>query len=66
MYLCRVLLEKELSAYKNILDFCQELYDKRIRSPYLMGYMVDFYESQLEGDCEDRKDTLEKTLKVLF
>lgn len=64
LYHFRVLLDRELSKYPHVLDFCKGLYDDRYRSPYLMGYMVDTYEEMLEQGCENKQETLNKASEV--
>ena len=60
----RVLLDRELSKYPEVLDFCMGLYNDRYRSPYLMGYMVDTYEEMLEQGCDNKQETLTKASEV--
>ena len=59
-----VLLDRELSKFPDVLDFCKSLYADRYRSPYLMGYMVDTYEEMLEQGCGDKQETLDKASEV--
>ena len=47
-----------------VLDFCQELHGAGVRSPYLLSFMVDCYESRLGEVCQDKPDTLTKALQV--
>ncbi|KAK3587486.1 hypothetical protein CHS0354_003628 [Potamilus streckersoni] len=63
-YLKGVLLEKNLSQYPNILDFCKQLYDDRYRSPYLIAYMIDAYEEMLELGCSNKDEVLSKALQL--
>ncbi len=63
------MLDRQMASQSGVSEFCQELYDKSIRSPYLLAFMVDMYEEQLEqqaasGDHQ-RIDTLNKATQVL-
>ena len=42
-----ILQEKEMSNYPGVEEFCMNLYDKDIRSPYLMGFMVELDEEKI-------------------
>ncbi|WAR21228.1 FNTA-like protein [Mya arenaria] len=55
-----VLLDRQLQNYPSVLAFCQQLYEDRYRSPYLMAYMIDTYEEMLEQESDDRAATLKK------
>ncbi|XP_052771541.1 protein farnesyltransferase/geranylgeranyltransferase type-1 subunit alpha-like [Mya arenaria] len=59
-YLKGVLLDRQLQNYPSVLAFCQQLYEDRYRSPYLMAYMIDTYEEMLEQESDDRAATLKK------
>lgn len=63
-YLKGVLLDRELSKFPDVLDFCKSLYADRYRSPYLMGYMVDTYEEMLEQGCGNKQETLDKASEL--
>ena len=60
----RVLLDRELSTYPGLMDFCQQLYDDRYRSPYLIACMIDAHEEMLENNNCDREHTLMKAVEV--
>ena len=54
-----------------VSDFCQELYDKSIRSPYLLAFIVDMYEETLQKDQgasvdAAKEETLKKATEVRF
>lgn len=36
----------KLSQFPEIVDFCEDLYDSGIRSPYLLAFLVDLYEEK--------------------
>ncbi|XP_053407635.1 protein farnesyltransferase/geranylgeranyltransferase type-1 subunit alpha-like isoform X2 [Mercenaria mercenaria] len=55
-----VLMDRQLQKYPSVLEFCQQLYDDRYRSPYLIAYMIDTYEEMLEQGCKDKMGTLKK------
>ena len=62
-----MLLDKDISAYQDVMDFCSGLHDKEIRSPYLLAYMLDVYSDKLEqagAADEGRSETLSKALEV--
>ncbi|XP_041367949.1 protein farnesyltransferase/geranylgeranyltransferase type-1 subunit alpha-like [Gigantopelta aegis] len=63
-YLKGVLLDRELSKYPGLIEFCLKLYEDQIRSPYLIACMVDTYEEMLELDCEDKDNVLKKALEL--
>ena len=54
-----------MSQFPGLLDFCQHLYDKQIRSPYLLGCMVDIYENMLELGCDEKSEILKKAVQVI-
>jgi len=64
-YLKGVLLDKQLSNYPKVLEFCKQLYDDRYRSPYLMAYMIDTYEEMLEEGVKDDKHEILKKAEEL-
>ena len=59
-------MDFELHKYPGLLDFCQQLYDDRYRSPYLIACMIDTYEEMLEENCGERKDVLQKAVSVRY
>nr|XP_034330333.1 protein farnesyltransferase/geranylgeranyltransferase type-1 subunit alpha [Crassostrea gigas] len=63
-YLKGVLMDFELHKYPGLLDFCQQLYDERYRSPYLIACMIDTYEEMLEQNCGEQREVLEKAVSL--
>lgn len=59
-----ILFDVELSEYPGVNAFTSELYNKGVRAPYLLSFMVDLNENQLERGCEDHKNILKSTLEV--
>ena len=57
-------MDYDLSKYPGLMEFCQQLYEDRYRSPYLMGCMMDTYEEMLEQNCDGKQDILSKALTV--
>ena len=53
-----------MSTYPGIVAFCTKLYEGNIRSPYLLGFMIDYHEEMLERGCEDDEDVLNSALDV--
>ncbi len=49
---------KRPSFIKSVFD----LLEKKIDSPYLLGFLVDYYEAELE--CDAKKETLDNALQV--
>ncbi|XP_014668221.1 PREDICTED: protein farnesyltransferase/geranylgeranyltransferase type-1 subunit alpha-like [Priapulus caudatus] len=64
-YLRGALLEKDLSTHPGLMEFCEELYGKSVRSPYLLGFMREIYEDRLEQGCENVEDVLYKSLVLV-
>ena len=64
-YLRGILLDKEKHTYPGLLEFCDELYSQSVRSPYLLGFLIECYEDALEDKTyENKADVLEKALKL--
>ncbi|XP_070540017.1 protein farnesyltransferase/geranylgeranyltransferase type-1 subunit alpha-like [Ptychodera flava] len=63
-YLRGVLSEKEMYSYPGVMEFCMKLYDSDIRSPYLLGFMIDMYEEMLEANTPEREETLGKATEL--
>jgi hypothetical protein len=59
-------MDFELHKYPGLLEFCQQLYDDRYRSPYLIACMIDTYEEMLEENCGERKEVLQKAVSVRY
>lgn len=57
-------MDRELSTYPGLMDFCQQLYDDRYRSPYLIACMIDAHEEMLENNNCDKESTLKKAVQV--
>nr|CAD7432297.1 unnamed protein product [Timema monikensis] len=55
--------EKGLSRNERVIEFCEELYTSGIRSPYLLGFLVDIYGSMEKGDG-DKPHTFQKALEI--
>ena len=54
-----VLQERSMYDFPGVLDFCEELYAKSIRSPHLLGFMIDCFDEMLEEkDCDCDKAAL--------
>ncbi|XP_071793245.1 protein farnesyltransferase/geranylgeranyltransferase type-1 subunit alpha-like [Asterias amurensis] len=60
-YLRGVLSDINMSDFTSVRDFCQSMYDKDIRSPYLLGFMVEMQEEQLEGGNGEESVLLKAT-----
>nr|KAG5689295.1 hypothetical protein BaRGS_033087 [Batillaria attramentaria] len=60
-----VLMERKLSQYPGLKEFCQGLYDKKIRSPHLLACMVDTCEEMLEMGCDNPDSVLQRALEVI-
>ena len=62
---CRVLQECSLHRSDGVMEFCENLLSKSIRSPHLLAFMIDCFEEMLEErDCEDQDATLRRALEV--
>lgn len=57
-------MDYELSKYPGLMEFCQQLFEDRYRSPYLIACMIDAYEEMLEQNCQEKDDVLQKATKV--
>nr|CAD7463672.1 unnamed protein product [Timema tahoe] len=55
--------EKGLSRNERVIEFCEELYTSGIRSPYLLGFLVDIYGSMEKGGG-DKPHTFQKALEI--
>ena len=45
---CRVLQERTMYNFPGVLDYCTSLYDKSVRSPHLLSFMIDCFEEMLD------------------
>lgn len=59
-----MLLDRKVSDYPNVMEFCQELYCKQIRSPFLLACMIDCYEEILELGKPKKEENLQKATQV--
>ncbi len=59
----RILDGRDAYSYPNMMETCQEMYENSIRSPYLLGFIIDMYEEMLEAKTEDQT-VLTKALDV--
>ena len=57
-------MNRRLSQFPGLKEFCQKLYDQSHRSPHLLACMVDTYEEMLEMGCSDAEGVLQKALQV--
>ena len=59
-----------LSQFPEVIDFCEDLYDNGVRSPYLLAFLIDLYEEQClkentTGDDEADENIIDKNeLKI--
>lgn len=63
-YLRGILSDCDKHTYPGLLEFCEELFSQSVRSPYLMGFMVEIYEDKLQSKCSDKAEVLEKAVKL--
>ncbi|XP_071948994.1 protein farnesyltransferase/geranylgeranyltransferase type-1 subunit alpha-like [Antedon mediterranea] len=61
-YLRGILSDHGMYKYSGLMDTCQGMYNNNIRSPYLIGCIIDMYEEMLEDKTGD-DDTLVKAVK---
>merc|ERR1711862_298062 len=57
-YLRGILLDTEMRQFPVIADFCKELYADNIRSPFLLGFLIELAEEELELGCENHVEIL--------
>ncbi|XP_041476970.1 protein farnesyltransferase/geranylgeranyltransferase type-1 subunit alpha-like [Lytechinus variegatus] len=62
-YLKGVLALRDISSFPALMQACQDMYDENIRSPFLLAFMVDIYEDQLESKTPP-EDTLFKATQL--
>lgn len=62
-----ILKGKKLSEYPGLKSFCDELYSKHIRSPFLLSLLVDMYEECIQPPVDDEHPdpNLTKALEVI-
>ncbi|CAN0004796.1 unnamed protein product [Lampetra fluviatilis] len=68
-YLRGILEEKGLARYPSLLELIEEIRDGQVSddvtvSPYLLAFIVDLHEDQLDSGCGDRAETLATALKL--
>lgn len=64
-YLRGIFLDREKHSYPGLVDFCEELYSQSVRSPYLLGFLVECCEDALESkDGEKKSEAFEKAVKL--
>lgn len=54
----------KLGQFPEIVDFCEDLYDSGIRSPYLLAFLVDLYEEKYFEAKEAGNEPEEYQVKV--
>lgn len=67
MYLChRVLLHHDggISQDQNVRQVCEELYSSGNRSPFLLAFLVDMCEENMQRDDGDKEESLRRALQV--
>lgn len=55
--------KERIHNYPGLGEFCQTMYDKQLKSPYLLAFMVDMCEDKLD-DGVDKEATLTKAVEV--
>jgi hypothetical protein len=66
-FFCRVLLHHGggLSQDQNVREFCEELYSSGNRSPFLLAFLIDMCEENIERGDGDKADSLHRALQVM-
>lgn len=54
----------KLGQFPEVVDFCEDLYDSGIRSPYLLAFLVDLYEEKFFEVKQAGNDPEEYRVKV--
>ena len=63
--MCACSIVQVESRYEDVIEFCENLYAENVRSPYLLGFMIEILEERLETQsCEDAPRTLHRALEV--
>ncbi|CAH1783097.1 unnamed protein product [Owenia fusiformis] len=62
-FLRGVLQDRELSRYPKLMEYCLNMYEHSIRSPYLMALIVDMYVEQMELKDVENSVALPKALQ---
>lgn len=62
-YLRGILQDRGLTKYQGICEFCEEMYQKECRSPYLLAFIVDCLEEKLLGG-EENESTLQRAFDL--
>jgi len=53
------------SRYEDVNEFCENLFADNVRSPYLLAFMIDILEDQLETkSCQDVPRALCRAIEV--
>ena len=60
----RILKGKSLCDWPSIRTFCDELYSKSIRSPFLLSLLIDLYEEDARKGEEGAQDNVTKAVEV--
>ncbi|XP_064630696.1 protein farnesyltransferase/geranylgeranyltransferase type-1 subunit alpha-like [Lineus longissimus] len=63
-YLRGIFLGRTMSTYPGLREFCQELYDQRIRSPYLLSLIIDMNEEMIKAGSSDKEKLLENAVEM--
>ena len=53
-----------MHKYPGLMTYCQELYNKHIRSPHLLAFIIDCHEEMLQVGDEKKGETLQKAVEV--
>lgn len=52
-----------MSYSQQVVDFCEELYDSGVRSPFLLAFLIDLYQERRFDWTEDNVDDDPKQLE---
>jgi protein farnesyltransferase/geranylgeranyltransferase type-1 subunit alpha len=63
----RVLLHHSggLSQDQNVRQVCEELYSSGNRSPFLLAFLVDMCEENIDRGDKDKADSLHRAVQVI-
>eukprot|EP00057_Strongylocentrotus_purpuratus_P031275 XP_784125.3 PREDICTED: protein farnesyltransferase/geranylgeranyltransferase type-1 subunit alpha [Strongylocentrotus purpuratus] len=62
-YLRGVLALRDISSFPGLMQTCQDMYSENVRSPFLLSFIIDIYEEQLESKTFP-EDTLLKATQL--